>query len=76
MTRAQLDGEAPGKITYPEWLARQSKTMQDHVLGPKRGDLFRNDPFFKGKLDRFIDSTGHKYTLDQLRTREGSLLPS
>lgn len=34
----------------------------------------RNDAFFKGKLDRFIDSTGRRYTLTELATREGSLL--
>jgi hypothetical protein len=32
--------------------------------------------FFKGKLDRFIDSTGKRYTLTELETREGSLLPT
>ena len=74
--RAQLDGVAPGKITYPERLSRQSKAMQDHVLGPERGKLFRNDPIFKGKLDKFVDSTGRRYTLEELATHEGDLLAS
>jgi len=31
---------------------------------------------YRGKLDKFIDSTGHKYTLQELATHEGDLLAS
>jgi hypothetical protein len=49
--------------------------MQDHMPGPEPGKLFRNDPFFKGKLEKFIDSTGRRNNLTELATREGALLP-
>lgn len=67
-TRAAFDGPVSDDVTYAEWLRRQSVDVQEEVLGKKRAQLFRDG---KLALDRFIDSDGQYYTLDQLRQREG-----
>lgn len=66
-SRAAMNGEVPETLSYPEWLARQSKEVQDDALGPARAELFR-----KGMpVDRFVDNTGRRYTLEELARREG-----
>jgi SPP1 gp7 family putative phage head morphogenesis protein len=64
---AKIDGGVPAAPNYGDWLRRQPKAVQDEVLGKAKGQLFR-----KGGLtmDRFIDTTGAEYTLDELRRRE------
>jgi SPP1 gp7 family putative phage head morphogenesis protein len=66
-TRASMSGQVPATETYGSWLKKQPAEFQDNVLGDTRADLFR-----KGDLsvDRFTDSKGSEYTLDQLRARE------
>lgn len=66
-TRASVDGQVAETVTYGEWLKRQPSSVQNEVLGKQRAELFR-----KGKLtlDRFIDSEGRYYTLEELRRRE------
>ncbi len=68
-TRASMDGQVPGDLTYGEWLKRQPAGFQDEVLGDAKGKLFR-----KGGLtmDRFVDESGHEYTLDELKRREAA----
>lgn len=66
-TRASVDGQVPATETYQTWLARQSATTQDDVLGPSRGRLFREGGY---TVDRFTDPTGRQYTLAQLRSRD------
>lgn len=56
-------GQAPGDITYNQWLGRQDAAFQDDVLGPTRGRLFREGV----PLDKFVDQSGRQYTLDQLK---------
>jgi SPP1 gp7 family putative phage head morphogenesis protein len=53
--------------SYAEWLRGQPEAVQDDILGPARGKLFR-----AGKLtiDRFTDSAGRVLTLEQLRKRD------
>lgn len=65
-SRESLTGEVPETQTYPEWLKNQSAEIQDEVLGPIRGQMFRDGL----EIDRFIDDTGKRYTLDQLRQME------
>jgi SPP1 gp7 family putative phage head morphogenesis protein len=50
-----LDGEAPARPTYQEWLMGQTTEFQDEVLGKTRGALFRKGGF---TLDRFVDRRG------------------
>lgn len=66
--KAELDGQVPERITYAQWLSRQPAAIQDEVLGPTRGRMYR-----KGEvtLDRFVDKKGRRYTLEQLARREG-----
>jgi len=66
-TRASMDGQVSEKLTYHEWLKRQPAAVQDEVLGPTRGRLYREG---KVKIDRFsVD--GRRLTLEELRRREG-----
>lgn len=65
----KLVGQVPGDTTYQVWLGRQSVAFQNEVLGPTRGVLFRKGGL---TLDRFVDSSGHQYTLDELFAREAN----
>lgn len=67
-TRASMNGQVPADLTYGAWLAKQPAAFQDEILGPTKGLLFR-----KGEVpvDRFVDRSGHAYTIEQLRRREG-----
>lgn len=53
--------------SYAEWLRGQPAEVQDDILGPSRGALFRRGGM---QVDRFIDRAGHVLTLQQLRTRD------
>lgn len=57
-------GNIPAETTYQQWLERQSAGFQDDVLGPTRGKLFRLGGL---TLDRFVDTTGKRFTLEQLQ---------
>lgn len=66
--RASMNGQVPGDWTYAEWLAAQPDHVQDDILGPTRAKLWRTGAI---TIDRFVDdSTGHEWTLDELRRRE------
>jgi SPP1 gp7 family putative phage head morphogenesis protein len=41
-TRASKDGPVDADLSYYEWLKQQSPDFQDDVIGPARGNLFRN----------------------------------
>jgi len=60
----ELTGTAPARLTYNEWLKRQSARFQDDILGPTRGRLFREN---KLSLDKFVNRNGKAYTIKQLR---------
>lgn len=62
----KIGHESPG-ITYDQWLRKQSTLFQSEILGPTKSKLFRDGGL---SLDRFVDNSGHEYTLDQLRERE------
>ena len=53
--------------TYNDWLTTQPESVQDDILGPTRGQLFREGNY---TVDRFVDQSGQEYTLDQLRQRD------
>lgn len=77
-TRASVDyrGDDPkGKqidanTTFSAWLRRQPAAVQDEILGARRGRMFRTKEI---EVDRFTDSKGKVYTLDELRRRDASL---
>ena len=60
-------GRIPAKVTYGEWLARQSVEFQDDVLGVTRGRLFRKGGL---KLTKFVSRTGDEIPLSELARRE------
>lgn len=68
-TRASLDGQIAKETTYGEWLAKQSATRQEQVLGASRAKLMRD-----GKLPmaEMYDQRGKYLTLDQLRERNAA----
>ena len=53
--------------TYQTWLGRQPASVQDAILGPSRGALFRRGDV---TLDRFVAPDGDNLTLAQLYQRE------
>lgn len=55
--------------TYEQWLRRQSRGIQDEVLGPTRAKLWREGGI---SITQFVDKTGRELTLDQLRRRDAS----
>ena len=55
--------------SYGQWLKGQSAEIQDDILGPKRGALFRRGGL---ALDRFVDHAGKTLTLAQLRSRDAA----
>jgi SPP1 gp7 family putative phage head morphogenesis protein len=62
----ELTGQVPARTTYQEWLKRQPAQIQDDILGPTRGKLFREGGL---TLDRFVSREGDELTLDELRQR-------
>lgn len=60
-------GRVPAETTFEQWLRARSAGFQDDLLGPTRGKLFRTGGL---TLDRFVDHTGRRYTLAELRTRD------
>lgn len=55
------------RTTYNDWLKRQPESVQDDILGQKKAKLFREGGY---SVDRFIDKSGHEYTLDELRAKD------
>jgi SPP1 gp7 family putative phage head morphogenesis protein len=65
-TRASMDGQVAQTETYQSWLKKKPAAFQDEVLGQERAKLFRDGT----SLDRFVDDSGHTYTLDELKKIE------
>jgi SPP1 gp7 family putative phage head morphogenesis protein len=62
-TRASMDGQVPESMKYADWLAEQSKSVQEEALGIQKAELFRS-----GKIDvkDFVDEAGRILTLKEL----------
>lgn len=63
----ELTGRVPAKVSYQQWLNRQSAAFQDDVLGETKGILFR-----KGELPltKFADqNTFKEFSLKELARR-------
>ena len=63
----ELTGTVDAKVTYQQFLERQSREFQDDVLGPTRGRLFRDGDL---SLDRFVHRDGSELTLRELAGKE------
>lgn len=62
-TRASMDGQVPGDISFSDWLKTKPNSFADELLGPKRARLWRNG---KISLRDLVDMRGEPMTLDQL----------
>lgn len=62
--RASSDGPVSANTTYGGYLKRQSKAVQNEVLGKERATLFRSGKLSIGK---FTDDTGKVYSLARLK---------
>jgi hypothetical protein len=67
-TRASMDGQVPGDMSFGAWLKTKSETFQNNLLGPSRANLWRNG---KITLTQLVDMRGNPMTLDQLETKVG-----
>lgn len=65
--RASMDGQVAGSTTYQSWLKSKPAAFQDDILGPTKGKLFRDGGL---TLDRFVDSKGREYTIEELRRKD------
>jgi SPP1 gp7 family putative phage head morphogenesis protein len=65
-TRASMDGQVAQTETYQTWLKKKPEAFQNEVLGKEKAQLFRDGT----PLDRFVDASGHTYTLDELKNKE------
>lgn len=65
-TRASMDGQVAGSLTYPEWLETKPASFQRAVLGSGRYDLWK-----AGKLDlhQLLDQAGNPMSLEELRRK-------
>lgn len=66
-TRASMNGQVPEKTTYGEWLAKQSREVQNEALGKRRADLFREGRF---TVKQFVNREGRTRTLAELSRLE------
>ena len=66
-SRASMDGQVPGDLTYDQWLRGRSAQLQDEILGPTRGALYRKDPAMT--MRSFVNNQGKTLTLEQLAGR-------
>lgn len=69
-TRASAGGQIDANVSFTTWLRKQPVAVQDEILGVQRGKMFRAH---KIEIDRFTDSRGRVYNLDELRRRDESL---
>lgn len=65
----ELTGTVPAKTTYGQWLGRQSAAIQNDILGPTRGKLFRSGGL---TVDKFVEYNGTELTLSQLAQRHAA----
>lgn len=63
----ELTKQVPAKVTYQEWLDRQSAAFQDDILGKTRGALFRRGGL---TLDKFVNRAGDEINLHDLARLE------
>lgn len=63
-TRASMDGQVAGDLTYEEWLKTKPESFQRKVLGRGRYELWKDGQL---SLTQLVDPTGRALTLKELR---------
>lgn len=61
-TRAAMNGQVPDRLSYNQWLKKQSTETQNDILGVGKARLFRSGE----AVDKFVDSNYRPLTLAQL----------
>ncbi len=65
-TRASMDGKVSSDLTYHDWLKKQSASVQQDALGPKRFKLWKEGGIAP---EKFINDEGRQFTLDELKRK-------
>lgn len=60
----------PTKLKYEDWLRRQPMSFQQEILGPARAAMFKRGMPMK----KFVDASGIRYNLSELRKIEGDMI--
>lgn len=63
-TRASMNGQAPAKVNYGDWLRGQDEEKQKEVLGRTRWDLWKKGSI--GMAD-MVHQSGRPLTIEELR---------
>lgn len=71
--RASATGPVPETMNYQQWLKNQPANVQDEILGKAKAKMFREGNL---TLDRFVDSAGNAYTLQQMAQRDAGVFDS
>ena len=62
-TRASLDGQVPGDITFAQFLRSKPDSFADRMLGKQRAELWRSG---KITLNQLVDMRGNPLTVEEL----------
>lgn len=62
-------GPVPADTTYGQWLKSRPEALQDDILGPTRGKLFRDGGL---KIEQFTTEGGRTLTLAELRAKHAA----
>lgn len=62
-TRASMDGQVPGNITFHDWLTKKGTEFQNKLLGPKKAALWRSNAI---TLKDLVNQSGNPLTIDEL----------
>jgi SPP1 gp7 family putative phage head morphogenesis protein len=65
--RSSMDGPVSSKVTFADWIEKQTAERQREVLGASRARLMREGHY---KLPQMYDNRGRLLTLEQLRSRD------
>jgi hypothetical protein len=63
-------GEVPNANRFADWLKKQPAKVQDEVLGPTRGKMYRSGQV---SVEGFLNNKGKLLTLEQLKAKNGGL---
>lgn len=61
---ALTSDQLPARLTFDQWLRRQSRATQEDILGKTKAEMFRRGEV---TLDQFVDNSGKEFTIEQLR---------
>lgn len=68
-SRSAAGGQVDANLTYSDWFKQQKAEVQDQVLGPTRGELYRAGKF---EVKDFTNDKGRTASLAELRKRDAA----